>query len=357
MSENLDNEITEIIYPQRNIQKEKEFKNNDETPTLADEGWKEKLTHTPNQEGKYFGRYEILEKIGKGGMGEVYKAYDSQLQRVVALKLPIFQETPTPTHMERFLREAKTTAGLRHPNIVTVYDIGLEGNQPFLVMEFIKGVSLREYVRENKLSYEVIAEILYKVLNALEYAHKQNIIHRDLKPENIMMEDGEPKVMDFGLAKVHESSQLLSQTGMIIGTPQYMPPEQATGDVKSMDHRSDIYSVGIILYELMCGQPPFSADSLVNLIYKILNDEPIYPKKYQKQIPIELENIALKAIQKDKRYRYDNAESFAQDIKSYTEGKTVKAKPPSKMRKLAHRHFSKIVFLIMLLIISGLLFS
>ncbi len=278
-----------------------------------------------------FGRYQIIEELGQGGMGMVYKAYDPHLERTVALKLMLSGKNSKPKEIARFLREAKATAQLKHSGIVTIYDIGQENNQPFFAMEYLEGVSLKEYLKKSHSSLHRKVEILKQVAQAVAYAHKKGIIHRDLKPANIMMVDKQAKVMDFGLAKVQKASRQLSQSGMVIGTLQYMPPEQAEGKIRDVDERSDIYSLGAILYEIMTGIPPFDGDSLSQILYQVLHKNPIPPTKLQKRNPSrQLEKICLKALAKKKDRRYENMEEFIAALDNFLEGRKEKYNRLSK---------------------------
>ena len=296
-------------------------------------------------------RYKILEKLGEGAMGEVYKALDKELNRTVALKFPIFKDLRNSSELQRFMQEAKNTAQLKHPNIVTIYDIILEKNQPFLVMEFINGISLKKFIQETEqISHEQACEIMIKISQAVHYAHEQNIVHRDLKPDNVMMENEKnPKVMDFGLARMQNADVNISQTGMIIGTPKYMSPEQALGNIKLADGRSDIFSLGVIFYEILTGEVPFTAETFMNLIYKIVNEDPIRPSSLKKDIPLELETICLKALSKKKEDRYQSAEEFAQELLRFSKGEEIHTK-----RRKGYKWVKRIAIVVLALIVGWL---
>ena len=271
-----------------------------------------------------FGRYSIVSEIGQGGMGKIYKVYDVRLDRHVALKMLISEGSEI--NVQRFLREAKASAQLKHPNIVPVYDVGSEEGRYFFTMDFIEGESLHALIRKGTLTIRQIVEIMIKVGDAIQYAHRQGIVHRDIKPGNIMIDvHQEPKIMDFGLAKVSKESQKLSQSGMIIGTAQYMPPEQAEGRINSIDERSDIYSLGALLYEMLTGRPPFWGNSFSQILYQVIHKDPIPPSTLKKNIPRGLENICLKAMEKRKSRRYQSAASWVDDLVRFQRGETVEA--------------------------------
>ena len=272
---------------------------------------------------RQIGRYQIIQEMGHGGMGVVYKAYDPELERTVALKVLLAPEK----FLDRFVREAKATARLRHPHIVSVYDIGRSGQQYFFTMDFIDGVSLKKLHQLAPLATEQIVTVLDKVARAVDYANDQGIIHRDLKPSNIMLDaDKHPKVMDFGLAKIEKASKRLSQTGMMIGTLEYMSPEQAQGNPRHIDKRSDVYGLGAILYELLTASPPFSGSSSYEVIFQIANKRPVPPRQKNRDIPKDLETICLKALAKNKEARYQSAGEFADDLGRFARGEPIQGR-------------------------------
>ena len=221
--------------------------------------------------GKTISHYKITEKLGEGGMGEVYLADDLKLERQVAIKFLPQHLTKDKENIERFEREAKAAAALNHPNIITIYEIAKEDDQAFIVMEYVEGESLRTKLDKGKLDHNEVIEIIKQICEGLSQAHQADIVHRDIKPENILINtDGRVKILDFGLAKLKGVSKLTKETSTL-GTVHYMSPEQIQG--KEVDHRSDIWSLGIVLYEMLTGKTPFAGDYEQAVTYSILNDE------------------------------------------------------------------------------------
>lgn len=258
-------------------------------------------------------RYEILEKIGNGGMATVYKAKCHVLNRFVAIKILKEEFITDIEFIKRFKSEAQTAASLTHPNIVSIYDVGNEGDVYYIVMELIQGKTLKEIIVEDgKLSWKWSVNIAIQIASALETAHKNNLIHRDIKPHNIIItEDGMAKVTDFGIAKA-VSNSTITAFGTTIGSVHYFSPEHAKGG--ATDAKSDIYSLGIVMYEMLTGRVPFDADTPVSVALMQVQEEPIEPKKLNPQIPISVNNIILKAMQKDPMDRYQNATEMLIDL-------------------------------------------
>lgn len=286
----------------------------------ANSGQSFATTPSPNvdmKQGKKIGKYEVIKEIGRGGMGRVYKAHDPTTNQHVAVKILITGDLAKDDDIKRFLREAKTSEKLVHPNIVRFFEVGCENQVYYIAMEYVDGCSIREYVQQEKPSYEQIARLMIQVGQGLQVAHDNGVIHRDLKPANIMVDrSGQPKIMDFGLAKAQQESQQLSRTGMILGTLQYMPPEQAEGNLKAIDERSDVYGLGAILYEMLTGQPPFSGDSTLFLLNQILTKKTISPSKINPTVPKALENVCNNALQKRKALRYPSANAWAKALEA-----------------------------------------
>ncbi|MER3522213.1 MAG: hypothetical protein C4317_08650 [Acidimicrobiia bacterium] len=270
-------------------------------------------------------RYEIENLIARGGMARVYRAKDLLLGRTVALKILNPEFASDPGFVERFRREARAAASLTHPNIVAVYDSDRDGDTYFLVMEFVDGKSLREILRaDGRLHYRRAAEVASEIALALEAAHSKGVVHRDIKPGNIMItRSGEVKVADFGIARAAGTSEALTQAGSILGTASYLSPEQADG--RAVDARSDLYSLGVVLYEMLTGSPPFKADSPLVLALKHITETPKPPSEVCEDIPPSLEAITLKALSKRPENRYQSAREMYEDLARALSGRRVRA--------------------------------
>jgi serine/threonine-protein kinase len=277
------------------------------------------------------GRYELGEMLGRGGMAEVRKGTDTRLGRVVAVKRLRTDLAADPTFQARFRREAQSSASLNHPAIVAVYDTGEEMAdegvaQPYIVMEYVAGRTLRDILREGrKILPERALEITSGVLSALDYSHRAGIIHRDIKPANVMLTPGgDVKVMDFGIARaVSDSSSTMTQTAAVVGTAQYLSPEQARGE--TVDSRSDVYSTGCLLYELLTGRPPFVGESPVAVAYQHVREPASPPSTYDTDLPPEIDSIVMKALAKRLEDRYQSAAAMRSDIERYLAGRPVQA--------------------------------
>ena len=278
--------------------------------------------------GDMFLHYQIQEELGRGGMGVVYKAYDTKLERIVALKLILGGVRVSEVDLQRFIQESKVTAQLEHPNIVKLFEVG-DSPQNYFTMEYVDGKSLDVLMKEKKVELKEIAALLKKVSDALHWSHSKGIIHRDVKPSNIMINsEGEPKIMDFGLAKLMDAKISLSMPGEMLGTPAYMSPEQANG--AAVDAKTDVYSVGATLYDCLTGRPPFQGDSYINVLQQIFNAEPIRPKQLNPDISPDLEAICLKCLEKPPKRRYLSAGILSKDIQNYLEGRPVNAEHPTR---------------------------
>ncbi|WP_043644288.1 Stk1 family PASTA domain-containing Ser/Thr kinase [Nocardioides alkalitolerans] len=277
------------------------------------------------------GRYELAELLGRGGMAEVRKGMDTRLGRVVAVKRLRTDLASDPTFQARFRREAQSSASLNHPAIVAVYDTGEEMApegiaQPYIVMEYVAGRTLRDVLREGrKILPERALEITSGVLSALDYSHRAGIIHRDIKPGNVMLTPGgDIKVMDFGIARaVSEASSTMTQTAAVVGTAQYLSPEQARGE--TVDSRSDVYSTGCLLYELLTGRPPFVGDSPVAVAYQHVREQAAPPSEIDPSLPPEIDQIVMQSLAKRVEDRYQSSAAMRSDIERYLAGRPVQA--------------------------------
>ncbi|WP_329119981.1 Stk1 family PASTA domain-containing Ser/Thr kinase [Streptomyces sp. NBC_01465] len=276
------------------------------------------------------GRYELGSVLGRGGMAEVYLAHDTRLGRTVAVKTLRADLARDPSFQARFRREAQSAASLNHPAIVAVYDTGEDYvdniSIPYIVMEYVDGSTLRELLHSGrKLLPERTLEMTIGVLQALEYSHRNGIVHRDIKPANVMLtRTGQVKVMDFGIARaMGDSGMTMTQTAAVIGTAQYLSPEQAKGE--QVDARSDLYSTGCLLYELLAVRPPFVGDSPVAVAYQHVREEPQPPSNFDPEITPEMDAIVLKALVKDPNYRYQSADEMRADIEACLDGQPVAA--------------------------------
>jgi eukaryotic-like serine/threonine-protein kinase len=271
-------------------------------------------------------RYQLEARIGAGGMAEVYRGLDPVLNRTVAVKVLLPQFARDAGFVARFRREAQAAARLNHPNIVGVFDTGADGDTQFIVMEFIEGRTLAEFLATGRRpNPEQSIELGQKIAGALGVAHTQGIVHRDIKPANVMVtRDGTVKVMDFGIARM-QSLETAPQTSSVLGTPTYLSPEQAQG--QSVDARSDLYSLGVVLYELLAGRPPFTGDSPVAIAYKQVNETPVPPSALNGEVSPQLDAVVMKALSKNPANRYQTAAELSADLERVKQGKAVEATP------------------------------
>ena len=271
--------------------------------------------------------YEILGLLGQGGMGAVYKARDLHLNRIVALKTIIGGSFAAPTDRERFRREAEAIAHLDHPNIVPVYEVGEESGVPYFSMKYFGGGSLAEHKREPSSEPRTVARLVETTARAIHHAHQRGVLHRDLKPSNVLLdEDGQPHVADFGLAKRFDPGVGPTEVSTVAGTPAYMAPEQASGRGE-LTTASDVYGLGVILYELLCGTPPFDGDSPLAILQKLQEESPPKLTARNPRVPRDLETITFKCLEKDPRRRYESAQELADDLARWQSGKPIIARP------------------------------
>ena len=285
------------------------------------------------------GRYELGSVLGRGGMAEVYLAHDTRLGRTVAVKTLRVDLARDPSFQARFRREAQSAASLNHPAIVAVYDTGedyVDGvSIPYIVMEYVDGSTLRELLHSGrKLLPERAMEMCIGILQALEYSHRSGIVHRDIKPANVMLtRNGQVKVMDFGIARaMGDSGMTMTQTAAVIGTAQYLSPEQAKGE--QVDSRSDLYSTGCLIYELLTNRPPFVGDSPVAVAYQHVREEPQPTTVFDPEISPDMDAIVMKALVKDPDYRYQSADEMRADIEACLDGQPVAATAAHGRRRL-----------------------
>jgi serine/threonine protein kinase len=285
----------------------------------------------------HFGDYELNEVLGRGGMGVVYKATQLSLGREVALKL-MSSQTIADEDRLRFQREARAAARLRHPNIVPIFDIGNHDGHDFFTLELIEGTTLHSLAMERKIDYREAMDVVRKVALAIDYAHEQGVIHRDLKPQNILIDlDGEPHVTDFGLAKDLQDAINLTTQGIALGSPPYMPPEQAMGNYDQVDAVSDVYGLGTLLYECLAARPPFVGETPYEIIARVQSEDPIDPRQLSPDISLDAQVICLKAMDKVKAGRYQSGKELADDLKRALDGEPIVARPPTFTVKLARR--------------------
>ena len=280
--------------------------------------------------------YEVLEELGRGGMGVVYKALEVSSKRLVALKLIRDVALAGPQQRARFRIESEAAARMRHANMVQVYEVGEHEGRPYFAMEFVAGGSLDKKLAGQPQPAGQAASLVRTLALAVQHAHVQQVIHRDLKPANILLaEDSTPKIVDFGLAKRLDSdSTAWTQDGAVLGTASYMSPEQAAGRTAEVGAAADVYALGAILYECLTGRPPFQGNSYGQIIDQVLHDEPVPPTRLQSNVPRDLETICLQCLEKEAARRYSGAGKLADDLGQFLEGKPVAAVPPSARERL-----------------------
>jgi serine/threonine protein kinase len=277
--------------------------------------------------GRYFGDYELLSELARGGMGVVYRAKQNKLNRIVALKMILAGQFASEEDVQRFYTEAEAAAQLDHPGIVPVYEVGEHEGQHFFSMGFVEGTSLSARVAAGPLPPREAASLTKLVSEAIAYAHSKGVIHRDLKPANVLLDkQGVPKVTDFGLAKNMESESGLTRTGSVMGTPSYMPPEQAGGDNSQVGPRSDVYSLGAMLYCLLTGRPPFQSANALDTLMQVLEHEPVPPQQLDSKIDPDIQTICLKCLEKDPQHRYATAQDLADDLGRFAKGDPISIK-------------------------------
>lgn len=312
------------------------------------------LTYPEQLAHRKLGRYTLAEQLGRGGFGAVWKAFDSELKRTVAVKLPRTADL-TQEQVQRMEREARAAAQLEHPGIVKLHEIGREDGHVFLVSEYVNGLTLANWHEDQHLTNREAASMVRQIAEAVAHAHKCGVIHRDLKPQNVIVdEDGKPHLTDFGLARWATDEETITQESLVAGTPAYMSPEQARGDTKHADERSDIYSLGAMLYELLAGETPFRGDTLA-VLRQIVDDEPTQPRKLNTRVHVDLQTIALKCLEKEPNKRYQSARQLADELQRFLNNEPIKARPLGRLEwawRWGKRHRTVSATLITLLIAS-----
>jgi WD40 repeat protein/tRNA A-37 threonylcarbamoyl transferase component Bud32 len=281
-----------------------------------------------------FGDYELLEELARGGMGVIYKARQVSLGRMVAVKRILAGRLATKEFVQRFRTEASAAASLQHPNIVAVHEVGAHQGEHFLAMELVEGLNLAQLVGHEPLEARRAARYAKELAGAIHYAHERGILHRDLKPSNVLIDAHDrPRITDFGLAKRLEKDSDLTLTGQVLGSPNYMPPEQACGTRGPMTRRSDVYSLGAVLYHLLTARPPFQARTAAETIQMVLNEEPLAPRLLTPGLPRDLETICLKCLEKDAANRYPTAQALAEELDRFLHDRPIQARPVGRLEK------------------------
>jgi serine/threonine protein kinase len=285
---------------------------------------------------RYFGDYELLEEIASGGMGVVWKARQTSLNRTIALKMILAGKLAGQAEVQRFRREAEAAANLQHPNIVAIHEVGEHDGQHYYSMDYVEGRDLGAMVRQSgPLPPARAAECLKTIAEAVHFAHQRGTLHRDLKPQNVLMDAaGTPRITDFGLAKFVERDDDLTQSGTPMGSPSYMPPEQAAGHLDQVGPHSDVYSLGAILYELLTGRPPFRAETAMATMRQVMESDPVPPRKLNPAVPPDLETICLKCLEKNPVRRYPSAQALSDDLGRFLKHEPIQALRPTPIRRV-----------------------
>ncbi|MGH7968647.1 MAG: serine/threonine-protein kinase, partial [Limisphaerales bacterium] len=310
-----------------------------------------------------FGDYELLEEIARGGMGVVYKARQKSLNRIVAVKMILAGSLATRQFIQRFRAEASAAAALHHPNIVAIHEVGVREFQHFFSMDYVEGQNLAQLVGKQPLLSRKAAEYVRQIAQAIHYAHSQGILHRDLKPSNVLVDaaTGQPRVTDFGLAKRMDSESSFTVTGHMLGSPSFMPPEQASHDRGKVGPPADVYALGAILYHLLTARSPFQGESLAAVVTEVLNSEPISPRLLNPSVPRDLETICLKCLEKEPARRYATAEELANELGRFLDDVPILARPVGPTarlwrwcrRKPAIATLAAIVLILVLVVLFG----
>ncbi len=280
--------------------------------------------------------YELYEVLGSGGMGIVYKARQKAVNRIVALKVVLAGRHCSVSDLVGFRKEAETVARLRHPNVIQIYEVAQHDGRPFLALEYVDGGSLSQSLTGNPVSPSKAAAFMLTIANAIQYVHEHGVIHRDLKPANILLAaDGTPKITDFGLAKRLDDGGDQTRTGTVKGTPNYMAPEQALGRTSEIGPATDVYSLGVIMYELLTGRVPFSGETVLETLEQVRTFEPVAVRQLVPKVPRSLDMICLKCLAKDPSRRYSSARLLAEDLQAFLNGESIQARSDSMAQQIA----------------------
>src|SRR5438128_8719059 len=304
-----------------------------------------------------FGGYELLEEIGRGGQGVVFRARQKSLHRIVALKVIGLGQWATKAHLKRFRLEAEAAASLDHPCIVPIYEVGERDGQCYFSMKFVEGGQLDEVVKHTPISIRQAAELIAKVARTVHYAHSHGILHRDIKPGNILLDiKGEPHLTDFGLARLVESESTVTRTLEVLGTPSYMAPEQAAGNSTEVTSATDVYGLGAVFYQLLTGHPPFAGGTTFETVRLVLDTEPRKPRLLSPKIDRDLNTICLKCLEKDPQRRYSSALALAEDLDRWLRHEPIRARRTgifTRGRKWVRRNPTIAIMAALVLILSG----
>src|SRR5246127_1061499 len=296
-------------------------------PGHADKPPSQKATPAAELLGE-LGDYELLEEVGRGGQGVVFRARQKSLNRVVALKVIRLGQWASKAHLKRFRLEAEAAARLEHPGIVPIHEVGERDGSCYFSMKFVEGGQLDEVVRRTPISIRQAAELIAKVARTVHYAHEHGILHRDIKPGNILLDQkGEPHLTDFGLARLLETESTVTRTLEVLGTPSYMAPEQAAGKNSQLTAATDVYGLGTVLYQLLTGQPPFAGGTTYETIRLLRDTEPRQPRLLNPKIDRDLSTICLKCLEKDPQRRYASALGLAEDLEHWLKHEPIRANP------------------------------
>ena len=290
--------------------------------------------HEPSRLHTEFGDYELLEEIGRGGQGVVYRAHQKSLNRTVALKVIALGQWSATPHLKRFRHEAEAAARLEHPQIVPIYEIGERDGSCYFSMKFVEGGRLDEVVKREAMSTRQAAQLLVKIARTVHFAHQRGILHRDIKPGNILLDkNGEPHLTDFGLARLIEQESTVTNSFDVLGTPSYMAPEQAAGRVKELTAAADVYSLGAVFYQILTGQPPFAGGTTYETIRLVMETEPRSPRLWNPKVDVDLATICLKCLEKEPQRRYPSALALAEDLERWLRHEPIRARPTNVFRR------------------------